>query len=204
VGQIKDLRKRVVGLIGESLSLDGFRSVAGWNAWHAEIENETWAQVGLNIAIHSGDIEVNPVVHIGNRRLDSLLAVPLNNSMPCSAIIVTIGTLMPQRSYIAWQFLADDDDAVIKARVDDLVNTVRTYGFEFIRRHSTLAEMHATARTWSPFPEYFVPALELLLGRRSDAGSTIAIELAKRSAKPASLARYQAFADKLMAQEDPT
>jgi hypothetical protein len=161
---------------------------AGWEKRKAgilsvDLSDDAYGCVGLNKALYQGGIlEVNPVVSVGNHRVERLVAdfSGIKHQPYLTACIgANVGYLMPEQKYRAWPF---QEDINCELPVAEMTATVEKFGRPFMQQNATLEAIYNTLlnskRGTPPDPlDYRIAAASLLLGRRTEAQSFVDAKL---------------------------
>ena len=97
--------------------------------------------LGLNRAAsrQSPLVEVNPVIGVRHVAVESIVAELLGekpHGYASPTLSVSLGYVMPVRSYQAWVFTVDTP---VESVADDLVAAVTEYGIPYFEHHDSLA-----------------------------------------------------------------
>jgi hypothetical protein len=127
--------------------------------------------LGLNTATEhqpTGSVEVNPVVGVRHQTVERMVAEIRGQAfhpyVP-PTVCTSIGYVMPERSYTAWEIGDGSSSAV-----DDMVRAVEHDGLAYMRRLRDLPTLcQAAEEGRATAPEYQLPVIRVLLGRRKRA-----------------------------------
>lgn len=173
------------------------------------VNDDVLAWLGLNRAAsrQSPDVEVNPVVGVRHHGVESMVSVLLGEKphgyVP-PTLSISLGYVMPPRSYRPWVFTADTP---VEAVADELVTAVTEHGVPYMERHGTLAAIVQAMADGAGFREHNtlrLPVGYLLLGEVEKAKETLgaSIDEIGRRQDPAAQ-RLRSFASAFHRSIDP-
>jgi len=196
-----DFRREVLRLAKERLRQIGFTAQRGAVAIML-LQDGWYGWIGLNRALHPGVISILTVTGIRCEVVEQLVQTltPDLPAHPGPSLAQPLYMLVPKRKEPAWSFTEIDNELL-----EDMINTVITYGLPFMRSLASLeALLSAYESGVSPLPDVTtrLPSVLYLLGRRVEAESYIASQLSTlRATLPKSgvLANYEVFATNFQA-----
>ncbi|GAA4457852.1 hypothetical protein [Phytohabitans houttuyneae] len=160
------------------------KSVTGW--------------LGLNLATWGlpAKIQINPVVGVRHVALEKALVDLAGWKAPVACVSKPLGYLMPQNTFMQWDFLADGD---LGAVAEDLATSVVGYGQPFIDKWAsweTFSTEIGEAGLLLDNQRWFVlPLVAAINGERQRAESLIGQELARVGDAPDAYSQaYREFA----------
>lgn len=186
----------------------GFRKRSGDMFTHT-VNEDVLGWLGLNRAAsrRSPVVEVNSVVGVRHQGVESMVSVLLGEKPHGYApptLSISLGYVMPARSYRPWEFTADTP---VETVADDLVTAVTRYGVPYMERHGSLAAIVQAMSDGAGFREhnaFRLPVGYLLLGELEKAKETITAsvdEIGQRQDPAAQ--RLRAFASAFQRSIDP-
>jgi hypothetical protein len=156
--------------------------------------------LGLNLATWAlpAGLQVNPVVGVRHVPLENALVELAGWPAPIACVSRPLGYLMPQNTFVQWDFPAGGDLAAI---AEDLAKAVATYGQPFIDKWSdwtTFSAEVADAGLLSDNQRFFVlPLVAAISGDRATADQLVQRERDRVGDGPDVYSRsYRAFADR--------
>ena len=176
-------RRRAQGVV----TLDVAEDVLGW--------------LGLNRAIRSGILKVNPVVGVRHQRVERLVAeltgVRFHPWLP-PTLSSHLGYLMPQRAYVPWTVRAVEEVPAVAAA---MAAAVQQHGLPFVQANASLATLAASLAGGMGMPEqvgYRLPVVWHLLGDDARAEAALAQQVGWQGEGDHPAAReFRAFAEAL-------
>ncbi|WP_308930998.1 hypothetical protein [Arthrobacter sp. SLBN-112] len=135
----------------------GFRKRSG-DIFTRPVTDDILGWLGLNRAAsrQSPLVEVNPVVGVRHVAVESMVAELLGEKPHGYApptLSVSLGYVMPARSYQAWVFTVDTP---VESVADDLVAAVNEYGIPYFEHHDSLAAIVQAMSEGAGFKEHNV------------------------------------------------
>lgn len=160
--------------------------------------------LGLNLATWGlpAKLQINPVVGIRHVPLEKALVELAGWKAPVACVSKPLGYLMPQNTFVQWDFPADGDLAAI---AEDLANAVATYGQPFIDKWASWetfsAEVSESGLLLDNQRFFVLPLVAAINGDRSGAESLIQQELGRVGDAPDVYSKgYREFAEKFAAR----
>jgi hypothetical protein len=192
MGLVLELANRVTELVASKLEDRGFRRDKT-KTWAIDVSSEVVGAVALSRVMRGEGFELSPIVHLRHRSVESLLRRSLGVKLAAPAIAANIGYLSPIARCKTWS-LEHQDDSGFAGKVGDVVQSIDEWAIPFMNRHTTLAAVWDTieSKGHCSAPEFVIPAVHMLLGRREAAIQFTDAELARRRGT-ASFEIYRAF-----------
>lgn len=160
----------MLALVREPLTALGLRKRSG-PIFTMELATDVLGWLGLNTAskyLPAGVVEVNPVVGVRHQTVERLIADLRGEAFHAylpPTVSISIGYVMPERCYVAWDVGEGRPESVA-----ELTAAVERHGLPYMRRLVELPALcEAVEQRQSLCPEYQLPPIRLLLGRRDQA-----------------------------------
>ncbi|WP_157756637.1 hypothetical protein [Plantactinospora sp. KBS50] len=160
--------------------------------------------LGLNLATWGlpAKLQINPVVGVRHVQLEKALVELAGWKAPVASISKPLGYLMPQNTFVQWDFSADGD---LTAIAEDLASAVRAYGQPFIDKWTSWeafsAEVSGSGLLLDNQRFFVLPLVAALNGDLSGAESLTRQELDRvGDAEDVYSKGYREFAGKLLAR----
>ncbi|HWM88899.1 MAG TPA: hypothetical protein VNO33_23775 [Kofleriaceae bacterium] len=162
--------RTMLALVREPLTALGLRKRSG-AIFTMELAPDVIGWLGLNTAskyLPTGVVEVNPVVGVRHQTVERLIADLRGEAFHAylpPTVSISIGYVMPERCYVGWDVGEGRPEAVA-----ELTAAVERHGLPYMRRLVELPALcEAVEQRQSLRPEYQLPPIRLLLGRRNQA-----------------------------------
>ncbi len=183
---------------------------AGWtklksNVFAVDLSPDAYGCVSLNKAIGRGEgiLEINPIVGVGNHKVEKLVAELMGlkfQPYATAAIGANVGYLMPEKKYRPWLFRESDD---WRPLVAEMAAVVEKFARPYMQQNTELATLYSmllNSKRGTP-PEqgdYRIAVASLLLGKRAEAESFVDAKLREIGNRTDAAAEwFRSFATKL-------
>jgi hypothetical protein len=162
--------------------------------------------LGLNLATWGlpAKLQVNPVIGVRHVPLERALVALAGWPPPVASVSKPLGYLMPQNTFVQWDFLAGGGD--LSSVAEDLAKTVSEYGQPFIDRWSDWdlfsAEVGSSGLLLENEQFFILPLVHAINGDRIGAERVIRQELDRVGGSPDAYSQsYRQFAERFAEQK---
>ncbi|MFI1995284.1 hypothetical protein [Actinoplanes sp. NPDC020271] len=167
-------------------------------------KKEVSGWLGLNLATWGlpAKLQVNPVVGVRYVQLEKALVELAGWKAPVACVSKPLGYLMPQNTFVQWDFLAEGD---LTASAEDLASAVGVYGQPFIDKWAIWEDFSAGVAGSGLLLDnqrfFILPLIAAINGDRSAAELLIRQELDRvGGAQDVYSQTFREFAAKLVAR----
>jgi hypothetical protein len=151
---LSGLRDAALKAVVEELRTLKFRGAVRDGRFMFQVAPGVFGGVGLNTMTQGLPVvfEINPVIAVRHDRIESVVdeLQPELNDKKRFTIARPLGYLMPQNTFLTWEFRPDGDHVSVAA---DLGRKVVEYGLPFMRQFADWDEVSRVIRTTTIIPE---------------------------------------------------